>query len=107
MEPITSEQLRNYPRLRREKDLHRTLEHIVNVFVIPAAEAGETRVLISDNKYPHLLSVRYPPSFQALLEALQAKFPDIYVNAGTQTTIRDNGVFEKKTHIVIDWTRHS
>jgi hypothetical protein len=104
MEAITSEQLRNYQQLRKEKDLRRTVEHIVNVFVIPAAEAGETRVIISENKYPHLLPVKFPPSFALLFEALQVKFPDVSVTAGTQTTICDNGIFEKKTHIVMDWS---
>ena len=104
MEPLTVSQLRNYQQLRKEKDLRRTVEHIVNVFVIPAAEAGETRVIISENKYPHLLPVKFPPSFALLFEALQAKFPDVSVTAGSQTTVRDNGIFEKKTHIVIDWS---
>ena len=107
MEPITLEQLQNYQQLRREKDLRRTVEHIANVFVIPAAEAGQTRVLISENKYPHLLPVKYPPSFAQLLEALKAKFPDVSVAAGTDTVLRENEIFEKKTHIVIDWKTDS
>lgn len=103
MEPITSEQLRNYQQLRREKDLRQTVEHIANVFVIPAAEAGETRVLITENKYPHLLPVKYPPRFAQLLEALQRKFPGVSVTAGTSTFLGENGMIEKKTHIIIDW----
>jgi hypothetical protein len=104
MEPFTAERLRSLQQERRERDLRRTVEHITTFFVIPAAEAGETRVTVSENKYPHMLPVKYPPTFALLLEALQAKFPDASVTAGTQTRLTDNEVVEKKTHIIIDWS---
>jgi hypothetical protein len=105
MEPITVAQLRGLQRERRERDLRRTVEHITTFFVIPAAEAGDTRVFVTENKYPHMLPVKYPPTFALLLEALQSKFPDASVTAGSTTSLCDNEVVEKKTHIIIDWSQ--
>jgi hypothetical protein len=107
MEPLTVERLRSLQQERRERDLRRTVEHITTFFVVPAAEAGETRVTVSDNKYPHMLPVKYPPSFAMLMEALQAKFPDASVTAGSTTSLRENEYVEKKTHIIIDWSTRS
>jgi hypothetical protein len=104
MEPITVERLRGLQQERRERDLRRTVEHITTFFVIPAAESGDTRVLVTGNKYPRMLPVKYPPSFALLLEALQSKFPDASVTAGSTTSLCDNEVIEKKTHIIIDWS---
>jgi hypothetical protein len=104
MEPVTAERLRGLQQERRERDLRRTVEHITTFFIFPAAEAGETRITISENKYPHMLPVKYPPTFAMLLEALQAKFPDASVTAGSTTSLRKNEYVEKKTHIIIDWS---
>jgi len=104
MEPITVERLRGLQQERRERDLRRTVEHIATFFVLPAAEAGDTQVVVSENKYPHMLPVKYPPTFALLLEALQAKFPDASVTAGSTISLCENKYVEKKTHIIIDWS---
>ena len=104
MEPVTAEQLRGLQRERMYKDLIQTVEHIAKMFVIPAAEAGETRVFITENKYPHMLPVKYPPPFALLMEALQMKFPGASVTAGVKTVVQGNSVVERKSHIIIDWS---
>lgn len=104
MEPITVEQLRNLQQQRRERDLRQTVEYIAKMFVIPAAEAGETRAFVTENKYPQLLPVKYPPSFPVLMEALKAKFPDASVTAGLKPILQENTVVERKSHIIIDWS---
>jgi hypothetical protein len=75
------------------------------MFVIPAAEAGETRAFVTENRYPHLLPVKYPPSFPVLMEALKAKFPDASVTAGVETILQENNILKRKTHIIIDWSK--
>ncbi len=101
---MTVEALRGLQEERRYKDLVQTVEHITKMFVIPAAEAGETRVLIAENKYPHMLPVKYPPPFALLMEALQTKFPDASVTAGSTTVLQENSITKRKTHIIIDWS---
>lgn len=101
---MTVEALRGLQEKRRYKDLVRTVEHITKMFVVPAAEAGETRAFVTENKYPHLLPVKYPPSFPVLMEALKAKFPDASVTAGSTAVLQENSITKRKTHIIIDWS---
>jgi len=106
---ITAQQLRALHEERKQHDLRTAVKLITNEYVIPAAEAGQTSVLIKQDSYQsryHLM--KYPilntPPLHELVELLKAKFPDIHLVVGSETTIRQDGIFEKKSHILMDWS---
>jgi hypothetical protein len=106
---ITAEQLRALREIRKQKDLQETVRMITNEYVIPTAEAGQTSILVKQDayqsKYPRIgYNIHAPPHFSDLVEALRAKFPNVTIVEGSNTDICENGVFEKKTHILFDWS---
>lgn len=103
---VTAEQLRNLCQERKRKDLEVTVKLIVNEFIVPAAEAGETSILIKQDAYSPRMGhpIKHRPALSELVNALQRKFPDTLITTGSETTLRDNGTFEKKEHIHLDWS---
>jgi hypothetical protein len=105
---ITAEHLRSLREKRRRHDLDQTVDLITQEYVIPAAQKGETSVLIKQHSYQSRHHIGYPivifPSLPNLVEALQARFPDTIITVGSTTTILQNGVFDKNDHILMDWS---
>ncbi len=107
--PITAEELRALHEIRKQKDLRNTVNLIANEFVIPAAESGETSILVKQDdyqpRYPYIrYTVRSPPPFAELVEALQSNFPNVTIVPGSDTIVNEAGIFVKKTHILFDWS---
>lgn len=105
--PITADQLRALRDQRKVADLRSTVELITKEYVIPAAQAGKKSVLIGEGKYTrgHVsYGILFPPSLPELIAALRVKFPDIHVDEVTQTTILRNGLFDKTSYVLIDWS---
>jgi len=105
---ITADYLRALPEKRKRQDLLQAVDLIIQEYVIPAAEAGNTSVLIKQDSYASKYRLGYPivqfPDLPDLVEALQARFHNVSITIGSDTTIRQDGVFEKKKHILIDWS---
>lgn len=91
---------------RKQKDLRLTVDLITQEFVVPAAEMGKTNILIKhDSYYPRMgYPIQQCPQLPELVDALQRNFPDTLITIGSNTTVRNDGVFEKKSHIYMDWS---
>jgi hypothetical protein len=105
---ITAEHLRSLHAKRKHFDLDQTIDLITQEYVIPAAEAGETSILLNRESYPskyHLgYNIKYQPSLPDVVNALEQRFPDVFITVISNTTIRDDGVFEKNSRILMDWS---
>ena len=106
MSVITAEHLRSLHQKRKMRDLDITVDLIVQELVVPAAEAGDTSILIKQDSYHSRVGypIKHRPTLSELVNALRQRFPDTIITMGSETTLRDNGVFEKKEHIYMDWS---
>lgn len=106
MSVITAEHLRSLHQKRKMRDLDITVDLITQEFVVPAAEAGETSTLIKQDSYHPRVGypIKQRPALADLVNALHQRFPDTIITVGSETTVRDSGVFEKKEHIYMNWS---